>query len=267
MRKNNFFRINSKLKFHKTNSHSNLKKKGNTISLTNIIKKNSNKKTIKKEKHKLNATINSINNYDMNKSQGILGKQITPSGQKKKNLKFINIRENNRDSEEKKKVYLEKDIRATRKEKDKNEYYKKSNYMNEIKKKLLNKKLNKEIGLHSNKSESNKFYENDFYSNNRILKTENNSINIEENHKIYNNINKIKQKKNYVVDFKSNDKNIDINNKNEIIRLKDEISELKARLKELEKSLKEKDNIIKNLKNERKEMLNKNKKLNLKIII
>ena len=278
LRKNNFFRITSKLKVHKTNTHSNLKKKGYSVSLTNIIKKNSNQKTIRKEKHKFNININNINNIsnytnnDMNKNKGILDIQMTSSDQKKKKLKVINISKNNRTSKEKKKVYLETDIKK-------------------IKKKLLNKQLNKKIELHSNKSESNKFYEDDLDGNNRILKTENNSINVEENSKMKrtinsknsstintvnffthtsntknhknNNINKIKQKKNYVVDFKNNDKDININNKNEINKLKDEIIELKTRLKELEKSLKEKDNIIKNLKNERKEMLNKNKKLNI----
>ena len=127
-----------------------------------------------KEKHKFNININDINNIrnytnnDINKNQGILGIQITPSDQKKKKIKFNNISKNNRTSEEKKKVYLETDIRIVRKEKDKNAYYKKGNFMNETKKKFLNKKLNKEIELNSNKNESNKFYEDDLYGNNRI---------------------------------------------------------------------------------------------------
>lgn len=135
-----------------------------------------------------------------------------------------------------------------RKEKDKNIYYKKNNIMNETKTKILNKKINKEIELNANKNESNKFYEDDLYAN-RVLKTENNNINIEEdskmkrtinsknnttvntithtsnarnskNHKNFNNINNligndqklkiVKQKKNYVVDFNGHKRRINI---------------------------------------------------------
>ncbi len=43
--------------------------------------------------------------------------------------------------------------------------------------------------MNSNKSESNKFYEDDLYGNNRMLKTENNTINVEENSKMKRTIN------------------------------------------------------------------------------
>ena len=59
-----FLKNNNNFKVHKTNTHSNLKKKGYSFGLTNIIKKYWNKNTIKK-KPKLNININNINNMNI----------------------------------------------------------------------------------------------------------------------------------------------------------------------------------------------------------
>ena len=89
LKKSNYrlFFKNYKAKVHKTNTHSNLKKKGYSVGLTNIIKKYCNKKIVKKEKPKLNININNINNMNnyMNNDK-IISFQITPS-EKKKNKK------------------------------------------------------------------------------------------------------------------------------------------------------------------------------------
>ena len=189
-RKNNFrlcIKNNNEPKVHKTTTHSNLKKKGYSVGLSNIIKKYCNKKTIKKEKPKLNININNINNInsyiinDINKNN--TGAQISPSDKKKKNLKSIEINKNNGTSDEKGKVYLETDINIIKKEKEKKSFKKNNINKNIYGKKLknLNKKLNNEVELNINKNELNKHYDDDLYiDNNRILKTEINNINKEE---------------------------------------------------------------------------------------
>ena len=80
-----FYKNNNRVKVHKTNTHSNLKKKGYSVGLTNIIKKYYNKKTIKKEKPVLNINIHNINNMNnyINNDKNI-GIQITPSEKKDK---------------------------------------------------------------------------------------------------------------------------------------------------------------------------------------
>ena len=203
-RKNNYrMFLKNNLKVHKTNTHSNLKKKGYSVGLTNIIKKYWNKKTIKKEKPKLNININNINNMNNfisnsnnNKNIGI---QITPS-EKKKNKKLNPIdliKNNNGISEEKEKKYLKTDININ-KEKEKSskkKYITNNNLLNDIKEekknKHITKKLTNEIGINLNKNEKNKKNENNNYlDNNRRMKTEiYNNTNTEEDTKIKRTIN------------------------------------------------------------------------------
>ena len=198
-KKNNyrmFLKNNNNLKVHKTNTHSNLKKKGYSVGLTNIIKKYWNKKTIKKEKPKLNININNINNFINNNNKNF-GIQITPSEKKKnKKLNPIDISKNNNGiSEEKEKKYLKTDININ-KEKEKSikkKYITNNNLLNDIidekKTKHIGKKLTNEIGINLNKNEKNKNYENDNYLDNRRMKTETYNQNTEENTKIKRTIN------------------------------------------------------------------------------
>ena len=192
-----FFK-NNKSKVHKTNTHSNLKKKGYSVGLTNIIKKYCNKKIVKKEKPKLNININNINNMNNYiNNEKIIGFQITPSEKKKnKKMKSIEISKNNGYSNERRKNYLETDININ-KEKEKNSYkkYNTSNLINNInakKTKKMNKKLTNEIGFNINKNDSNKNNDININDENRRLKTEINNkinINVEEESKIKKTIN------------------------------------------------------------------------------
>ena len=192
-----FYKNNNRVKVHKTNTHSNLKKKGYSVGLTNIIKKYYNKQTIKKEKPVLNINIHNINNMNnyINNDKNI-GVQITPSEKKKKKkMKSIEINKNHGYSNEKVKNYLETDININ-KEKDKssNKKYNTSNLItniNDKKAKYLNKKLNNEIvlNININKNESNK-YENDINIDNRRFRTDiNNKVNIDDDSKIKRTIN------------------------------------------------------------------------------
>ena len=180
LKKNNYRLLltknnNEYSKVHKTNIHLNLKKKGYSVGLTNIIKKYYNKKTIRKEKPKLNINLNNINNYIAND----LAKntvQITPS-EKKTKLKSIDISKNNATPDEKRKNYLETDININ-KDKEKNNN-KKNNTINNNPKnngkkpKSISKKLTSEIGLNINaQNKSNKYYEDNLIIDNRRLKTE-----------------------------------------------------------------------------------------------
>ena len=223
LKKNNyrlFLKHNNDSKVHKTTTHSNLKKKGYSVGLTNIIKKYYNKQTTKKEKPKLNININNINNYiasDLNKNIGI---QITPYDKKKK-IKSIDISKNNGTSEDKRKNYIETDININ-KEKEKEKNIKKKNSIsnnvnnnNEKKHKCINKKLTSEIGLNintnMNKNGSKKFYDDDIYIDNRRLKTDiNNNINIENESKGKKTIN---SKNNTTVNTINNNSNV-ANSKN-----------------------------------------------------
>ena len=217
LKKNNyrlFLKNNNDSKVHKTTTHSNLKKKGYSVGLTNIIKKYYNKQTTKKGKPKLNININNINNYiasDLNKNIGI---QITPYDKKKK-IKSIDISKNNGTSEDKRKNYIETDINKD-KDKDKEKNIKKKNSIsnninnNEKKHKYLNKKLTSEIGLNininMNKNDSKKFYDDDIYIDNRRLKTDiNNNINIENESKGKKTIN---SKNNTTVNTINNNSNV-----------------------------------------------------------
>ena len=215
------------LKVHKTNTHSNLKKKGYSVGLNNIIKKYCNKKTAKKERPKLNININNINNMnnyinnDINKNIGI---QITPYEKKKnKKMKSIEISKNNGTSEEKEKKYLKTDININKekekeKEKSYNKKYNNSNMISdigEIKTKHLSKKLTNDIGLNINinlnNKEKNKYYENDTFIANRRMKTEtNNNINLEDDNKVKRTIN---SKNNTTVNTITNNSNAN-NSKN-----------------------------------------------------
>ena len=220
LKKNNyrlFLKNNNDSKVHKTTTHSNLKKKGYSVGLTNIIKKYYNKQTTKKGKPKLNININNINNYiasDLNKNIGI---QITPYDKKKK-IKSIDISKNNGTSEDKRKNYIETDININKdKDKDKEKNIKKKNSIsnninnnNEKKHKYLNKKLTSEIGLNininMNKNDSKKFYDDDIYIDNRRLKTDiNNNINIENESKGKKTIN---SKNNTTVNTINNNSNV-----------------------------------------------------------
>ena len=195
-KKNNyrlFMKNNNNTKVHKTNTHSNLKKKGYSVGLNNIIKKYCNKKVTKKEKPKLNININNINNMnnylnsEINKN---IIAQITPSDKKQmKKLKFMETSKNKGISEEKEKNYLKTDININKdKNKSKNKKYINNldNNGNEKMSKHIIKKPTNESGL-NNKKETNKFYEIDIDS--RILKTEINNINLENDSKIKGTIN------------------------------------------------------------------------------
>ena len=195
LKKNNYrllLKNINNLKVHKTNTHSNLKKKGYSVGLKNIIRKYCNKKTEKKEKPRLNININNINNYinhDMNKNI-----QVTPSDKKKnKKLKPIDTNKNNGTSEEKEKKYLKTDVNINKENEKATKKYK--NYFIDLvdkKTKHISKKLTNEIGLNinTNKNEKNKLYENDILIDNGRMKTEVNiNINNEEELKIKRTIN------------------------------------------------------------------------------
>ena len=234
LRKNNYrlcFKKDNETNVHKTNTHSNLKKKGYSVGLTNIIKKYCNKKLTKKEKPKLNINIHNINNvnninnyltHDINKNIRFTGPQISPSDKKEKKLKSIDLNKNNCNSGEKQKVYLETDINDIKKEKEKDKKFSKKNNINiNNERKLKIKKLANEVELNinANKNELNKFNGDNLYEdNNRILKTETNNNNIEEDSKLKKSIN---SKNNTAVNTITNNsntgnskihKNININN-------------------------------------------------------
>ena len=220
LKKNNYrllLKNSNNFKVQKTNTHSNLKKKGYSLGLTNIIKKYCNKKTNKKEKPKLNININNINNMnnyinnDININKNL---QITPSDKKKnKKLKGIDISKNNGISEEKEKKYLKTDININ-KEKEKNSKKYNNNLIidyGDKKNKNLTKKLTNEIGLNINKNEKNKYYDNDMFIDNGRMKTEvNNNLNTEEDMKIKRTIN---SKNNTTVNTITNNSNTN-NSKN-----------------------------------------------------
>ena len=211
-KKNNyriFMKSNHNSKVHKTSTYSNLKKKGYSVGLNNIIKKYCNKKITKKEKPKLNININNINNMnnylnsEINKNINI---QITPSGNKQvKKLKSIDISKNNGIFEEKEKNYLKTDINVN-KDKSKNKKYMNNldNNMNEKISKHLSKKLTNEIN-NDIKKETNKFYEIDSEIDKRILKTEVDNINLGNDSKIKRTIN---SKNNTTVNTINNNSNV-----------------------------------------------------------
>ena len=168
-------------KNQKTNINTNLKKKGHSAGLTNIIKKYYNKKNIKKEKPKLNININNINNYmssDLNNNNNN-GNKLT-SSEKKKKIKSIDISKNNFTYDDKRKNNLEKD--NINKDKEKNNSNKKSishhisSKYNEKKSKYITKNLISELefctNINNNKNDSNKYYEDNLLIDNRRLKTE-----------------------------------------------------------------------------------------------
>ena len=199
LKKNNYrllMKNSNNLKIHKANTHSNLKKKGYSVGLKNIIIKYCNKKTNKKGKPRLNININNINNTNNYISHDISKNiQVTPSDKKKNNkLKPINTNKNNGNSEEKEKKYLKTEVNNINKEKEKSSKKYKNNFIDFIDKnvKHISKKLTNEIGLNinTNKNEKNKYNENDIYIDNRRMKTEvYNNINNEEELKIKRTIN------------------------------------------------------------------------------